>query len=179
MPRTPITVIGNVVGSPSRVRLPSGDSVTNFRLASTDRRFDQEQQGFVDASTFFVDVECWGEMGGNVAHSVSKGDPIVVFGWIRTDEWESEQGRRSKARVRAEAVGLNLARGTVEFKRSRREPAEPDLSQPGPSDPGAPDGFAPGVDASAEFRAGEDYVVGPETLEDVDSEETFREPALR
>ncbi len=145
MNATEITVIGNVVTSPSRVRTQGG-SVTNFRLASTERRYDSTTQGFVDGATFFVDVECWGELGGNVSHSLSKGDPVVVRGAIRTDQWESEHGPRSRPRVRAEAVGPNLARGTAEFRRAPRAataaPAEPPVADgagerdyDGPSEP--------------------------------------------
>lgn len=129
MNATEITVIGNVVTSPSRVRTQGG-SVTNFRLASTERRYDSTTQGFVDGGTFFVDVECWGELGGNVSHSVSKGDPVVVRGTIRTDQWESDQGPRSRPRVKAEAVGPNLARGTADFRRTQRAAPAPTAEPP-------------------------------------------------
>ena len=121
MNATEITVIGNVVNSPSRNRTQNG-SVTNFRVAATERRFDGATQGWVDGSTFFVDVECWGELGGNVSHSISKGDPVVVVGAIRTHEWESEQGRRSRPQIRAEAVAPNLARGVADFKQDSPVP---------------------------------------------------------
>jgi single-strand DNA-binding protein len=135
-------VIGNVVTSPSRVRTQGG-SVTNFRLASTERRYDSATQGFVDGATFFVDVECWGELGGNVSHSLSKGDPVVVRGAIRTDQWESEQGPRSRPRVRAEAVGPNLARGTAEFRRTQRAGTAAPLEAPVADDAGERDYDAP------------------------------------
>ncbi len=173
---TEITVIGNVVGPPQRNRTANG-SVTNFRIASTAQRYDKEMQRWVDKKPLFLDIECWGELGGHVSHSVSKGDPVIVVGELFTDEWDSEQGRRSKNKVRAEAVGLNLARGTTEFKKSRREPAEPDFAAPAPPDASDPDDEpADGVDR--EIRMGEDYVVGPETLDVLDPDETFREPAL-
>jgi single-stranded DNA-binding protein len=54
-----ITVIGNVVTSPERKRTQNG-SVTKFRVAETKRRFDSARQEWINASTFFVDVECWG-----------------------------------------------------------------------------------------------------------------------
>src|SRR3712207_9406067 len=79
-------------------------------MAATERRFDSGTQDWIDGHSFFVDVECWGELGGNVSHSVSKGDPVVVVGAIRTHEWESEQGRRSRPQIKAEAVAPNLAR---------------------------------------------------------------------
>ncbi len=132
MSATEITVTGNVVTSPSRVRTQTG-SVTNFRIASTERRYDSAVQGFVDGATFFVDVECWNELGGNVSHSVSKGDPVVVVGTIRTHEWDSDTGRRSRPVVRAAAVGPNLARGTAEFRRTQRA-ASAAVPEPAPQD---------------------------------------------
>ena len=141
-----ITVIGNVVNSPTRNRTQNG-SVTNFRVASTERRYDSSVQGFVDGARFFVDVECWGELSGNVSHSVSKGDPVVVRGVVRTHEWESDSGRRSRPVVRAEAVGHNLNRGTAEFRRTQRvQSASPPEQEPpaaediGPAERDYPEG---------------------------------------
>ena len=99
MNATEITVIGNVVNSPQRVRLQNG-SVTNFRLASTERRFDRERQEYVDGGTFWSDVECYGDLGGYVSHSVSKGDPVVVVGTLTTRQWENENGRGSVSKIR-------------------------------------------------------------------------------
>jgi single-strand DNA-binding protein len=165
---THVTVVGNVVDSPRRVSLENG-AVTNFRLASTARRFDSQTQEFVDAGTFWVDVECWNELSGNVSGSVSKGDPVVVQGTLTTHSWEGENGRRSTPRIRAAAVGHNLARGTGVFRRSR--PARP--AEPVPS-PAAHDGFPGDPD---ELVRGRDYQEGPETLHSADTPDLAMEPA--
>jgi single-strand DNA-binding protein len=128
---TDITIVGNVVDTPRRNRLSTG-SVTNFRMASTARRFDPETRDFVDSSTFWIDVACWGELGGNVARSVSKGDPVIVRGFISTDTWETEAGRRSASKVKAVAVGLNLARGHADFHKAVR--AAPSAGVPAPEE---------------------------------------------
>ena len=160
---THVTVVGNVVDSPRRVSLENG-TVTNFRLASTARRFDPRTQEFVDAGTFWVDVECWNDLFGNVSGSVSKGDPVVVQGTLTTHSWETENGRRSTPRIRAAAVGHNLARGIGVFKRSRpTRPAEP---VPPPAHPG-----------DEELVRGRDYEDGPETLHSVDPADLATEPA--
>jgi single-strand DNA-binding protein len=172
---TEITVIGNVASSPSSVRTQNG-RVTNFRLAATERRYDNDSQGFINGNTFWIDVECWGELAGNVSHSVSKGDPVVVVGPIYTHEWESDDGLRSKPRIKARAVAPNLARGTAEFRKTTR-PAAAAQSEEGdaPSDPTAADRFGD----LADIRAGEDYVEGHGSLEGVDSDDRVPEPALR
>ncbi|MFW3170297.1 single-stranded DNA-binding protein [Geodermatophilus sp. CPCC 206100] len=162
---TLVTVVGNVVDSPRRVRLASG-AVTNFRMASTARRYDSRSQEFVDAGTFWVDIECWNELSGNVSGSVSKGDPVIVHGTLTTHSWETENGRRSTPRIRALAVGPNLTRGTAEFRRSRppRSGEAADASADGPLSPSeasAEDAFAAASEVPVEGR---DYVTDVETL---------------
>jgi single-strand DNA-binding protein len=174
MSATEITVIGNVVTSPDRRRTQNG-SVTNFRVAATERRFDSGTQGWVDGATFFVDVECWGELGGNVSHSVSKGDPVVVVGAIRTDEWESDQGKRSRPQIRAEAVAPNLARGVADFRRTQRSAAAAPGEQESPEDVLSEEQSADGQVADA--STSEDYGSGSRPLYEVDSEDSSREPA--
>ncbi len=175
MSATEITVIGNVVNAPSRNRTQNGSSVTNFRVAATERRFDSGTQGWIDGATFFVDVECWGELGGNVSHSVSKGDPVVVVGAIRTDEWESDQGKRSRPQIKAEAVAPNLARGVAEFRRTQRSTAAAAGEQEPPAD--GPSEDQPADDQVAEDLTSGDYDGGSRRLYEVDSEDSSREPA--
>jgi single-strand DNA-binding protein len=170
---TELTVVGNVVDSPRRVRLENS-AVTNFRMASTARRYDSTKQEFVDAGTLWVDVEAWGELGGNVARSISKGDPVIVRGTLTTRSWESEQGRRSAPQIRANAVGPNLARGWSDFHRPSRpaQAAATDAAaEAGPS--AADEQLARDL---AEERGTEDYSGGAEALYEVDSDERSLEP---
>ncbi|MGY1617036.1 single-stranded DNA-binding protein [Geodermatophilus sp. SYSU D00691] len=164
MKETGVTVIGNVVASPQKNRTANG-SVTNFRLASTSRRFDKGVQGWVDSKRLYVDVECWGELGGNVSHTLSKGDPVIVFGWLYTDEWESEQGRRSKVKLRAEAVGPDLNKGTAEFRRTARPqvPSADAVPEDGAATPETP----PDEEPDASFGSFDGY---PYEVEDAGEE---------
>ncbi|MCW2853296.1 MAG: ssb [Nocardioides sp.] len=160
MNETHITVVGTVVGDPRRARLATG-SVTNFRLASTARRFDGEAQDFVDSSTLWIDVACWGDLGGNVAHSVSKGDPVIVQGTIATDSWETDAGRRSAAKIKATSVGLNLARGWAEFHRPTRGSSTGDAAPTEGPEERAGQGAEPFGDLADRPT---DYVEGSATL---------------
>ena len=172
MNATEITVIGNVVNSPARNRTQNG-SVTNFRVAATERRFDSAKQEWGDGSTFFVDVECWGELGGNVAHSISKGDPVVVVGAIRTHEWESDQGRRSRPQIRAEAVAPNLARGVADFRKTQRTAQSESQETEAPADASA----APSSQEIEDLVAGRDYEGADAALDDVNPADLSAEPA--
>jgi single-strand DNA-binding protein len=174
---TMITVVGNVVDSPRLVRTQSG-SVTNFRLASTARRYDSQAQQFVDRSTLWIDVECWNELGSHVSGSVSKGDPVIVHGEISTHSWQTDDGRRSRPQIRAQAVGHNLRRGTAQFtKVSSARPVTGIDPGPGngPLEDLADEAYAEGVDPltgevidrdeDGEIRRGRDYVVGDTALD--------------
>ena len=172
MSATEIPVIGHVVNWLTPNRTQNG-SVTNFRVASTERRFDSGTQSWIDGHSFFVDVECWGDLGGNVSHTISKGDPVVVVGAIRTHEWDSEQGRRSRPQIKAEAVAPNLARGVADFRRTPRTTtaaADGPPAQDGADEPDLPT-------ASDEPRAGRDYVGTDEAFDTVDADDLSREPA--
>jgi single-strand DNA-binding protein len=173
---TEVTVVGNVVDSPRRVRLEN-NSVTNFRLASTARRYDSAKQEFVDSGTFWVDVESWGELGGNVARSVSKGDPVIVRGTLTTRSWESEHGRRSAPQIKAFAVGHNLQRGWTDFHRPTR--AVPALD--GAVEPTEPNGLDEEVaGALGQERSPEpEYAGSAAALYEVAPDASLAEPALR
>jgi single-strand DNA-binding protein len=169
---TEITVIGNVVNAPARNRTQNG-SVTNFRVAATERRFDSAKQEWGDGPTFFVDVECWGDLGGNVSHSISKGDPVVVVGAIRTHEWDSDQGRRSRPQIRAEAVAPNLARGVADFRKTQRTAQSEFQETEAPGDTSA----TPSSDELEDLVAGRDYEGADAALDDMNSADLSAEPA--
>lgn len=172
---TIVTVVGNVVDSPRRASLATG-TVTNFRMASTARRYDSRTEQFVDSGTFWVDVECWNDLAGNVAASVSKGDPVIVHGTLTTHEWESEQGARSKPRIKAAAVGPNLKKGRSMFTRDRfartADPAATESSEASVPGDAVEEEF-PSVD---ELQAGRDYIGEGEAFDQMDTD-LPREPA--
>ena len=128
MNKSDTVVVGNLVDSPRMNRTASGSPVTNFRVASTRRRFDQQTQAWVDAHTLWLDVECFGELAGNVARSLVKGDPVVVTGDLYTNSWESETGPRQSPRLKADSVGPDLAKGWAAYHRLRR--TEPEAGVP-------------------------------------------------
>jgi single-strand DNA-binding protein len=186
---TMITVVGNVVDSPRKARV-NNSSVTNFRVASTSRRFDGGSQRFVDGDTFYVDVECWGELSGHVSGSVSAGDPVLVVGSISTSEWETDTGRRSKPRIRARAVGHNLHWGISAFTKLNK-PAAATVGQPAESEPagdrsdeefaGAVDGLTgemldEPIGTAESIRRGRDYVADPATLHGLTNDALSAEP---
>jgi single-strand DNA-binding protein len=167
---TIVTVVGNVADDPRRKVTQTG-TVTNFRMASTARRFDAGSGQYVDSGTFWIDVECWNGLSGNVAGSISKGDPVIVQGALTTHNWESDNGPRNKPQLRAYAVGPNLAKGMAVFKRDRSGRA-PDAAAG--EDQWAAAGPGAGVEPDAADR---DYSERGATLSSVDGPDLPQEPA--
>ncbi len=122
MNQTVTVICGNVADPPERRRAGEGQ-VTKFRMAATERRLDGATGQWADGRTFWVDVDCWNELGANVATSVVKGDPVIVKGHLWTSEWEGESGKRSRTVCTALAIGHDLSRGVSVFKRTVRATA--------------------------------------------------------
>jgi single-strand DNA-binding protein len=110
MNETWVTVVGNVASDVSWRRTPNGHEVANFRLMSTERRFDAESGSWEDGNRVAVSVACWRRLSENVRACVTKGDPVVVHGRLHVREYEVDGVRRTSTDIDARSVGLDLAR---------------------------------------------------------------------
>ena len=124
MYETNVTVVGRLAADVGWSRLGDGTVVANFRLASTERRYDRATGGWVDGEKLFVDVRCWRRLAENAAASLVKGDPVVVTGRLYSRNYEHEGQRRTSVTVEAQNVAADLSRCTVVLKRDRRPTSE-------------------------------------------------------
>lgn len=125
MYETQVTVVGNVATPVKARRVPSGDAVATFRIASTSRRRRGSDAEWVDGDALFVSVTCWRQLAENVVDSIGVGDPVVVRGRLYTDEYEWDGRRRFEVKMEAQTVGPDLGRCRVVLTRTRRNGAEP------------------------------------------------------
>ncbi|MFD9126107.1 single-stranded DNA-binding protein, partial [Kitasatospora sp. NPDC059571] len=116
MNETLVTIVGNVASTVSYAQTASGVPVANFRMATTERRFDRAAGDWVDGDTTWVTVVAWRWLATNLVSSVNKGDPVVVSGRLRVREWGEEGRRRTAVEIDARSVGHDLARGTSAFR---------------------------------------------------------------
>lgn len=125
MYETYVTIVGNVLNPPEWRRTSTTKSlVTTFKVASTSRRLDKETGRWVDGNSLRVRVTCWRALAGNVAASVTVGDPVIVTGRLYTRDWQDEQGnKRLSYELEATAVGHDLTRGKSRFERVRASTA--------------------------------------------------------
>jgi single-strand DNA-binding protein len=117
---THVTIVGNVVTPVDRRRFADGRVVANFRVGSTERRYDRATGGWVDGERLYVEVNCWRFLADNAAASLVKGDPVVVTGKLYTRDYEHEGQRRTAVTVEALSVAADLAHCTAVLTRTRR-----------------------------------------------------------
>lgn len=114
-----VTVVGWVGSDPVCYRDDGQVPFTKFRLASTPRVYDRDQDGYVDADTSWFTVKTFRHLALNVAEAVRRGEPVVVHGRLRLVDWVSPEGLpRTTAELTADAVGHDLSRGTTRFTRT-------------------------------------------------------------
>jgi single-strand DNA-binding protein len=126
---TYVTVVGNVLTAPEwRRTTNTGTLVASFRIASTARRFDRDNNGWVDGNSLRLRVTCWRRLAEGVASSVMTGDPIVVVGRMFSRDWADAEGNnRTSYELEAVAVGHDLSRGKARFARTRSTGATSEL----------------------------------------------------
>ena len=148
MYETHVTVVGNLATAVDRHRLADGRTVANFRVASTERRYDKATDGWVDGESLFLDVRCWRALADNADASLVKGDRVVVTGRLFTRSYEHEGQRRSAMTLDAQTVAADLSRCTAVLNRTRRQDgavaAEPQVADRAGDDTSRLVGAAPG-----------------------------------
>ncbi len=151
-----ITLTGNV-GTDIDLAHGEGWARASFRLAVTPRQLRQGQ--WVDAETTWVQANCWGRLASNVKASLSKGDPVLVQGRLRTQAWLKDGIRNERLVVEVATIGHDLSRGTAQFVRSgaKMRTTEGDVIDPTTGQ----------VYAEAQLSAAVSDAVEPPTDEDV------------
>ena len=115
-----ITVTGLVATTPRHLVASEGVQITSFRLAGVQRRFDTDQQVWVDGDTNWLTVAGFRDLAVNVVGSVVKGQRVVVVGRLRIRDWESGDRSGTTVEVEAEIIGHDLRWGEAVFTRANR-----------------------------------------------------------
>lgn len=116
-----VTIIGNAVNEPELRFVPSGAAVAKFRIATTPRKFDRDQNKWVDDAPSFYTVVAWRQMAENVAESVTKGMRIVVHGSLKQRSYETREGeKRTDSEVEATDIGASVKFATAKVSKMSR-----------------------------------------------------------
>ena len=113
-----ITLTGLVATTPRHILTSEGLSITSFRLASTQRRFDRSVERWIDGETNWYTITSFRQLALNSSISVEKGQRVLVTGKLKIREWDNGERIGTTIDIEAESIGHDLAWGTAKFTRS-------------------------------------------------------------
>ena len=113
-----ITLIGNLTRDPELRYTTGGRGVASFGLA-VNRRYMQNNEW--QEQTSFFNVVCWGDLGENVAATLTKGSRTIVTGRLEQRSWETQDGeKRTVVEVIADELGPSLRWAQAHVEKTSR-----------------------------------------------------------
>ena len=98
-------LVGNLGRDPELRQTPSGQSVCNFTLATSENWTDRNGERV--ERTEWHRIVAWGKTGELCAQYLSKGRTVYVEGRIQTREWEDKDGnKRYTTEINAQTVNF-------------------------------------------------------------------------
>lgn len=125
-----ITITGLVATNPRHILTSEGLSITSFRVASAQRRFDRAQERWIDVETNWYTITSFRQLALNCSLSVEKGQRVVVSGRLRIREWDNGERVGTTVEIEADSVGHDLRWGTATFSRSIASSSAPTVTEP-------------------------------------------------
>jgi single-strand DNA-binding protein len=120
-----VILIGRLTRDPETKALPSGQSVTNFGMA-TDRFFN-DKSGQRQQQTDFHNIVLFGKLADIAAQYLNKGSLVLIEGRLQTRTWQDTSGsKRSRTEIVAERLQLGPKSGKTmpNQKPSTENPSE-------------------------------------------------------
>src|SRR5271154_4797464 len=99
-----VILIGNLGADPETRAIPSGSTVANLRIATTESWRDK-QSGDQQERTEWHRVALFGRLGEIAAEYLKKGSQVYIEGSLRTRKWQDKQGND---RYSTEIVGNEM-----------------------------------------------------------------------
>ena len=153
-----VILIGNLGQDPETRTMPSGMTVANLRIA-TSENWKDKQTGEQKERTEWHTVACFGRLGEIAGEYLRKGSQVYIEGSLRTRKWQDKEGKdRYTTEVIADEMQMLGGRGGAGGgggagayePRERKGAAEP-------AHAGAPSGERAGAGAGGAGASAEDF----------------------
>jgi single-strand DNA-binding protein len=109
-----VILVGNLGADPETRYLPSGDAVSNIRLATTDR-YKDKASGEMKEATEWHRVTFFGRLAEIVNEYLKKGSSVYIEGRIRTRKYTDQAGVEKYAtEIVAEQMQMLGGRSTAD-----------------------------------------------------------------
>ncbi len=99
-----VILVGNLGADPETRSMPSGMSVTNIRIA-TSESWKDKASGAQQERTEWHSIALFGRLGEVAAEYLRKGSQVFVEGKLRTRKWQDKQGNE---RYTTEIIADNM-----------------------------------------------------------------------
>src|SRR3954452_5636286 len=99
-----VILVGNLGADPETRAMPSGTTVANLRIATSESWRDK-QSGEQQERTEWHRVVLFGRLGEIAAEYLKKGSQVYIEGSLRTRKWQDKQGQE---RYSTEIVGNEM-----------------------------------------------------------------------
>lgn len=117
----PVTLTGRLTADPDLKFAQSGTSVANMRVVTSARKFDKDENKWVDVDTTYWQVAAFRDLANNCVESLKKGDPVIVTGRMKSREFTDKEGNnRTVFEVTADKVAVDLSRVCVTVRKVER-----------------------------------------------------------
>jgi single-strand DNA-binding protein len=87
-----VILVGHLGAEPETRAMPSGMTVSNLRLA-TSESWKDKQSGEQQERTEWHNVALFGRLGEIAAEYLHKGSQVYIEGRLRTRKWQDKEGR--------------------------------------------------------------------------------------
>lgn len=133
-----VILIGNLGADPEIRNLPSGTTVANFNIATSENYTNKNGERVTQ--TEWHRVECWEGLARIAEQYLKKGNSVYIEGKLRTEEWQDKDGNtRYTTKIRALNMtmlgGRNDNNGGQDFgsNQSGNAPQNQNAGNPQPS----------------------------------------------
>jgi single-strand DNA-binding protein len=131
-----VIIVGNLGADPETRYLPSGEAVTNIRVATTDKWKDKAS-GEMKEATEWHRISFFGRLAEVAGEYLKKGSQVYVEGSLRTRKWQDKESGQDRysTEIRGDTMQmLGRREGSGEARSEPRAPAEPrGESKPAPA----------------------------------------------
>jgi single-strand DNA-binding protein len=105
-----VILIGNLGADPETRYLPSGDAVTNIRIATTETWKDKD--GNKQEATEWHRIAFFGRQAEIAGEYLKKGSQVYIEGRLQTRKWTDKEGQeRYTTEIRADRMTMLGSRG--------------------------------------------------------------------
>ena len=129
-----VMLIGNLGADPEVRYLPSGDAVTNIRIATTEAWKDKGS-GEKKEETEWHRIAFFGKLAEIAGEYLKKGSPVYVEGRIKTRKWQDKDGQdRYSTEIVADRMQMLGSRGGMGAPVAGLGPSGGDIAQGNPEE---------------------------------------------